>query len=108
MRTIRVPIGVMPRALTRPGHSKLEWTTEEDHLRTTSPIETFPVRIRDGFEFSPDGWHPYIETLRQYVENPEIKFEQTILCEYFRDVLREKRECHTPPPSFSTVFAGSS
>lgn len=89
VRTIRVPIGVMPRVLTRPGHSKLEWTTEEDHLRTTSPIETFPVRISDvischGFDFSPDGWHPYIETLRQYVENPEIMFEQTILCEYFR------------------------
>ena len=51
--------------------------------------DAFPVKVADmvschGFGFSTEGWHPYIETLRQYVSDPEIAFKDTVLHRYYQ------------------------
>lgn len=38
----------------------------------------------NGFSFHSDGWHPYRETLREYLQDPELPVERTSLHRFHR------------------------
>ena len=36
------------------------------------------------FSYDPLGWHPFVQTLRQYQENPELCYRESVLYEFYR------------------------
>lgn len=38
---------------------------------------------RTGLSFSTKGWHPYVETLREYEQNSNLKYENSTLKKYY-------------------------
>jgi len=45
------------------------------------PVELSRNEI--GFSYSPNGWHPFVATLRQYRENSNLTYDDSILKKYF-------------------------
>lgn len=67
-RKLKFKIGNLYRYLTRP------W------LQLEVPVEK--VTNIFGCNFGPNGWHPIVETIREYETNRDISFEETTLFKY--------------------------
>ncbi|MFT4305083.1 MAG: hypothetical protein ACMXX8_03240, partial [Candidatus Woesearchaeota archaeon] len=47
-------------------------------------INPFNIKIQDcishnGFSFSSDGWHPFVETIKQYSNDKNLKYKNSLL-----------------------------
>jgi hypothetical protein len=45
-------------------------------------IESITSRI--GFSYREDGWHPFVQTLKEYAENPNLCYEESTLAKLYR------------------------
>jgi hypothetical protein len=42
-------------------------------------VDIHSITSRVGFSYAEDGWHPFVQTLQEYLENPRLKFEDSTL-----------------------------
>lgn len=42
-------------------------------------VEIKEVTSRVGFSFAKDGWHPFVQTLQEYIKNPNLRYEDSTL-----------------------------
>lgn len=52
-------------------------------------VEKFSADLRDmttriGFSFANDGWHPFVQTLKEYEANPDLTYENSTLFRLYR------------------------
>ncbi|MEJ8800546.1 hypothetical protein [Pontibacter sp. H249] len=59
------------------------------HNRSEDPY-TIPFKIslrtvtsRLGFSYANDGWHPFVQTLKEYEQNPELRYEDSTLAKLY-------------------------
>jgi hypothetical protein len=59
-----------------------------EHLRTDRTgrftVELDRVTTPLGFSYHPYGWHPYRATLDEFLAEPDLLYERSTLCTYFR------------------------
>lgn len=46
-------------------------------------IDISSVTTRVGFSFLEDGWHPFVQTLKEYSENPHLRYRDSTLAVLF-------------------------
>lgn len=54
-----------------------------DPYYTPTRIEINSITSRIGFSFSKDGWHPFVQTLQEYAENSDLRFEDSTLARLY-------------------------
>lgn len=121
----------MLKLLTRPARRVLNrFGLELTHKRTAEPAPTTPLEhpfaanYRHGdvafevpltkcmypyhFSYSPAGWHPFVQTLRQFTADPELSYETSVLHDYYRKYRPESvLEAFFVTPQARAAFADS-
>jgi hypothetical protein len=54
-------------------------------VRRSFTVDLDRVTTPSGFSYHPQGWHPYRATLAEYLADPELNYERSTLCAYYRN-----------------------
>jgi hypothetical protein len=54
-----------------------------DPYRTAFRVRLDDVTTRTGFSHGPEGWHPFVETLREYMADPGLRYENSTLARVY-------------------------
>ena len=52
---------------------------KEDPYKESFPVKINKITSRIGFSYADEGWHPFVETLKEYVQNRNLKYEDSSL-----------------------------
>ena len=63
-----------PRKLSFPG-----LRSNEDPYKEPFRVKMNLITSRVGFSYADEGWHPFVETLKEYAENKSLKYEDSTL-----------------------------
>ena len=55
----------------------------KDPYRTPLSVPITSVTSRVGFSYAEDGWHPFVQTLKEYIANPELRYEDSSLARLY-------------------------
>lgn len=58
-------------------------TGTEDPYYIPIKIDITTITSRLGFSYAKDGWHPFVETLKEYAENPDLCYEDSTLARLY-------------------------
>jgi len=66
---------------TRPLPAEVQATGKGVDGPFTIPIDKVTTPV--AFSFAPEGWHPYLPTLREYIDDRRLPYEQSTLARYY-------------------------
>lgn len=55
----------------------------KDPYRTPLSVPIISMTSRVGFSYAEDGWHPFVQTLKEYIENPDLCYEDSSLARLY-------------------------
>lgn len=56
-----------------------------DPYYTPFKVDITTITSRVGFSYYEDGWHPFLETLKEYNEDPKLHFKDSTLARLYRN-----------------------
>lgn len=59
-------------------------TGPEDPYYKPLRIAVNSITSRIGFSYAEDGWHPFVETLKEYAHDPHLRYEDSTLSRLYR------------------------
>ncbi|MFD2245098.1 hypothetical protein [Pontibacter ruber] len=90
--------------------------SKSDPYFTPFSVPITSITSRVCFSYSEDGWHPFVQTLREYEENPVLRYEESTLARVYgkytpqnvQEVLLDQVRTPLPPfcswpPSYELV-----
>ncbi len=69
---------LFPRSL--PGSIK---KGDEDPYHAPFKVDITTIRSRVGFSYQEDGWHPFVETLKEYAADPGLDYQDSTLARLY-------------------------
>lgn len=59
-------------------------TGSEDPYYIPIKIDINTITSRLGFSYAKDGWHPFVQTLKEYAQNEDLRYEDSTLARLYR------------------------
>lgn len=57
----------------------------EDPYDSTFKVDITEITSRVGFSYAEDGWHPFLETLKEYIKDPNLRFQDSTLARLYQN-----------------------
>jgi hypothetical protein len=57
----------------------------EDPYFTPFKVDIISITSRVGFSYENAGWHPFVQTLKEYEENPDLNYEDSSLARLYNN-----------------------
>lgn len=61
----------------------LSYRISQDPYVIPFQVEINSIVSRVGFSYDISGWHPFVETLKEYINNPKIRYKDTSLAKLY-------------------------